>query len=371
MMKRRFLLTLVGLGALVAAGGMAQAARGDNAADPAGRTGRTMAGPAPIDAALVTAAFGWVLTPDELLLTRDGGATFDAVKPPVPAGDARAARFRDAHTGLVVAAVDNVLTVARTGDGGRTWRTTAVDGPVDNVAGFASLSLSFAASDHVAVLARVATSQAFSVGVLFASTDGGASWTVRAAPEAGRVGVDAAGRIWLAGSALAVTSDQGGTWTTPKVNAPVEADAVATYSVPVDGVLPVTVTTGDTSAVDLYATPDGGLTWERSTRLPVRARTGAGVRLPVVRAGAGPVVFDTVGGHAYRGTDGTDLRPTGLPDGAQAVSFPTGGPVGWTLAVHGTCARGKEDCVLHYDLVMTADAAAHWHPVAAWQRPVG
>jgi hypothetical protein len=82
--------------------GTAQQPTSDPVAATATMTG--MAGPAPLDAAMVTPTFGWVLTPDELLISQDGGATLRPVNVPVPKGEARAAYFTDDRTGVVAAA---------------------------------------------------------------------------------------------------------------------------------------------------------------------------------------------------------------------------------------------------------------------------
>src|SRR5437773_9172518 len=81
---------------------------------------------APVDAALVTPDFGWILTADELLLTRDGGASFATARVDAPESTARAAFFRDNRQGWVAAAGADGIVVARTGDGGRTWRRAVV-----------------------------------------------------------------------------------------------------------------------------------------------------------------------------------------------------------------------------------------------------
>jgi hypothetical protein len=274
--------------------------------------------------------------------------------------------FRDEDDG-VVAGIDGLsVAVARTTDGGATWKTGTVKDPAVSPAGYSDITMSFGDDSDGAILARTATSQAFSVGTLFATTDGGASWSVHPAPEAGVLSVDSGGRTWVAGTALNTTSDRGRTWTTSAVQVG-DATGTATLSTPVQGTLPVTVSDGDSTTVELLTSGDGGQTWASPQRLAVHARTGPGVRLPVARSGNGLLVFDTVAGHAYRA--GSDLRPSGLPDGVVHATFADSGDAGWALASYGTCASGKTGCVLHHDLVSTANGGTSWRGVAAWSTP--
>src|SRR5437867_1601015 len=110
-MKSRISLALAGFGLL------ALSACGTTHPAEAGST--TMSGPAPLDAALVTPAFGWVLTPDALLITRDGGATFEKATPPLP----EAGQLRVEPGGRTWVAGD---TLDATADQGRTWNRAQV-----------------------------------------------------------------------------------------------------------------------------------------------------------------------------------------------------------------------------------------------------
>jgi hypothetical protein len=329
-----------------------------------------MTGAAPLDAALVTPDFGWVLTPDQLLVTHDGGTSFTPVSVPVPAGTVRAVQFRDDQNGVAAAASGTGVTVARTSDGGRTWRSQAIRDTAASPAGYSGVAVSFGDAANGAILARTATSPAFSVGTLFATTDGGVSWAARRAPEAGQVTVDPGGRTWLAGDALDVTTDQGRSWTRARLQLAVTGGAV-TVSTPVGGKLPVTVVAGGQTEVEVLTTADGGRTWGQASRVRVRARTGPGARVPVAGTASGLVVFDTVAGHAYRAGSGVEIGPSGLPDGVDAVSFASGGQTGWALAVYGTCAHGKQACVLHHDLVGSTDGGLTWQTLAVWTQTAG
>lgn len=335
---------------------------------PAVPTVSDMTGAAPIDAALVTETFGWVLTPDRLFISHDGGVTLMPVDVPVPAGEGRAAHFIDASTGTVTATDGESIKVATTRNGGRTWRTTTIRGPAISPAGYSSLTISFGDQAHGAIAARAATSQAFSLATIFTTTDGGANWTPHSMPEAGVVRVEPGGRIWLAGTTLNSTTDQAEHWTRSELAlaGPVTA---ATVTPPLAGTVPVTVLTGERTEVQLLTTTDDGRTWGRPARLPIHGRAGPGARLAVAGTPAGPVVYDNTAGHAYR-RDGTDLHPSGLADGVQAVTFAADGQHGWALASSGTCAVAKQDCRYTHTLSTTTDGGATWRTAATWSHQV-
>jgi photosystem II stability/assembly factor-like uncharacterized protein len=218
------------------------------------------------------------------------------------------------------------------------------------------------------MVARIATSTAFSVATLFTTADGGESWSAVPAPEAGQVTVDSTGRTWLAGDALNFTDDRGAHWTRAQLDL-AGTPELATVAPPVDARLPVTVVRNGQSEVEVLSTDDGGRTWGHPVRLPLTARTGPGVRIPVADNGSGLVVVDSRAGHAYQVDGGRDLRPAGLPEGTWSVSF-GGVGTGWALATHGACTHGKQDCALHHELAVTDDAGSDWRTVAEWTQPV-
>lgn len=370
-------VSLIGLGVTLGAGGCGTV-HANGLTSQASVQGPEATGPAPIDAALVTPGFGWVLTADRLLLTRDGGATLADAKPPVPASTARAAHFRDELHGYVTAATGATITTARTDDGGRTWQAGTAADAAAPAAEYGRLRMAFGDQGRGVILAGTSTGATSSTATMFATEDGGASWSARSAPAAGEVSMEPGGRTWLAGDdgLLRLSDDQGGHWRTAKVSVNGSADTV-TLAVPVAGVLPVTVVTpADATEVALLTSADDGRTWNETNRVAVRGRTGPGVRVPVAATGAGPLVLDTAGRHAYRvparrsaaaSTAEPDLRPSGLPEGADAVTFAPGGRSGWALAVYGRCTDGKTGCTLYHPLLTTSDGGATWRQLQMWQ----
>ncbi|GAA2077514.1 WD40/YVTN/BNR-like repeat-containing protein [Actinomadura alba] len=374
-------LALIGLGSALAVTGCGTVRAADDAAAAAPADG----GAPPIDAALVAPGFGWVLTADRLLITRDAGATFTDAKAPVPATRARAAVFRDASNGYVTAASGDTVTIAATSDGGRTWRTTTARDAAAPPVAYGRMRVAFGDASHGVILAKTSTSAMSSAATLFATTDGGASWRARPAPVAGEVAVDPGGRTWLAGGVaddeLHSSPDLGRHWERAELRLG-DTSGGMTVAPPAGGVLPVTaVTKDDRTEVALLTTADKGRTWRETNRVAVHGRTGPGVRVPVApgtssAAAAAPLVVDTAGGHAYRlaphrsATTGTaataDLRPSGLPEGAHAVTFAGDQRSGWALATYGRCANGKTECSLYHPLMTTTDGGATWRQVRLW-----
>lgn len=329
----------------------------------------------PMDAAAVTGSFGWLLTPEQLLVSTDNGTTFNDTAAPVPAGPARAAHFHDAHSGIVAGASDGTITIARTTDTGQTWTSTTVADPALPAGiGYSGLRLAFGTPSRGALMAQVATGSNFSLGRLFTTSDGGTTWTAHQAPVAGVISVQADGVVWLAGGVMGDqlyrSADAGATWTRSQVNA-LSGRQVAGIGLPIGNRLPVTVLNAGATEFEMMVTTDQGASWHPSKSVKIAGHTAMNVREPVAATAGATVVFDTVGGHAWRVDDGTDLHPSGLPQGVDTVAFADDGRTGWAIAVYGTCAHGKQDCTLHREVVSTPDGGSHWQSIEQWAENVG
>jgi photosystem II stability/assembly factor-like uncharacterized protein len=328
-----------------------------------------------VDAALVTPRFGWVLTRADLLLTRDGGDTL--VPAPVNLGrdTPRAAFFRDERNGWVAAAGPGAITVARTTDGGASWRTTTIPTATE----ISVLSLAAAKRGQPAMLARSASSAAFSRAHLYTTGDGGASWAKRPAPVAGELAVERSGRIWLAGGAqhdrLYSTADGGRRWIPADVRLPAGA-ALTSVSIPVAGVVQAAVTKAGRPRVLLLRPRDPAGPWIPIGALPA---TAASSGLPPAGAPAGGrlVFADPAGGRLYgAGAAGTpaaagvtERTASGLPPGATGLTF-AGEHAGWALTSAGRCGAGKQNCSLTASVVATRDGGATWRTVVRWQQRI-
>jgi hypothetical protein len=292
-------------------------------ADAGVQPGRALGAPL-IDAALVTTQFGWVLTADQVLLTKDGGGTFTTAPVTLPSGLARTAYFRDANQGWVAATDGATITVARTADGGATWKSATVESS-EPIGG---LSVGFGDATDGALVAKVQTSPAFSKAHLFGTADGGATWQEKGAPVAGQVTVEPGGRLWLAGGVLGnelyTSRDHGTKWTKPSLTL-AQPGTIEGVTAPQDGVVPVTVSTGATSRVALLTSPDGGATWRESSTVPLAANP----------AGA--------------------FHVTSASDTAR-----------WAVASTGQCAHDKQDCTVTYSVQATTDGGATWKRIVTY-----
>ena len=323
---------------------------------------------APIDAALVTPQFGWVLTEDQVLLTTDGGASFTESKVDLPAGQARAAYFTDAQHGWVAGVAGQNIIVARTADGGNAWELSKI--PTAEPIG--SLSVGFGTEANGGLLAKVQTSNAFSRGFFFATADGGKSWNAAgAAPAGGQIAVEPDGRVWLAGGVMAdklyTSKDQGRNWSEPSLGVTPTA-----IGLPQGGVLPATIGDGTSARVALLTTADAGATWHESASVSLQADQG----VPAALAVNGQVVLlaDHAAGRLHRGGKAASavksVGAQGLPAGVSRMTL-ADQSTGWALASSGSCAKNKQSCSITYTLVATYDAGDSWRELLSWQEKVG
>jgi hypothetical protein len=334
---------------------------------------------APLNAAMVTSSFGWVMTPDKFLVSRNGGASFSHVTVPVPSSYARGALFTSASRGLVAAAVGNRLTVARTVNGGRTWAVShAVDRSLYPGAQFWSLSIARHGSAD-AILAQVATGPSFSAGTLFTSVNKGADWSARRAPVAGTVAFDSAGTLWLAGgvndSRLYHSASLGAAWTRSTVTL-ATGQRLGAVTTPANGVVAATALLPDgVTQVDTLKPSRGESRWTVAGVTTMRGKTGFGVPPTTAAAPHGLMVFDNAGTRAYEAS-GAAVKPmtisaAGLPEGTTAVTFANNGAHAWALATFGRCLEFKTDCTLYHQLAATDNAGLTWHQIALWTEKVG
>jgi hypothetical protein len=367
-MKRLFTFVAVACGVVLSAAACGR----PGATDATGGGGGTVITSAPVDAALVTPRFGWVLTADQVLLTDDGGGTFRASPVALPPNSARAAYFRDAQHGWVAATDGETVTVARTADGGRTWQSAVTKASEE----IGRLEVGFGDALRGALLAQVRTGGALSRAEMFTTADGGATWTAGSAPVAGHLRVDPDGRIWLAGGVLGdelyTSNDQARTWSRPALQL-VKTTTVDGMAPPERGILPVTLTDGAVSRVALFRSSDNGANWRETDSVPLAARLSGAA--PSVVRDSGPLVLDPAIGRLYiRRTTGAaasgDARTAaGLPSGVIRLAFPDENN-GWALSSSGSCANGKQNCSITSSVSSTSDGGTTWRRVLGWRRPI-
>ncbi len=234
----------------------------------------------------ITAEEGWALTARYLLWTADGGQSWSSITPTSTSDTVtlRAAFFLDTKRGWAVSSnrTDRghaVLSVFRTADGGRTWKTSRMPAPAfspepipfEGVGGF-----HFVDPKHGWM--RLFTHEVIydpPIVPTLRTVDGGGTWEDFPDTSSGPI------RSWgpfqftsptegwrRDGQRLEVTRNGGGTWS--PVDLPVPPAYRATQSLlglPTffngrDGVLAATYSWDTSAAVVFYTTHDAGATWK-------------------------------------------------------------------------------------------------------------
>ena len=260
------------------------------------------------DFKLLTSGTGWVSTGNRLLFTIDNGAHWKDISPPVPNQDRLASVFfHDADTGWVLfshrvqdserpepvadePSSDWSFAFSFTVNGGATW-TTANLPAWQGDRGLADQGIiAFADKQHGWLSLDIEGNTLFGSSYMMLTSDGGRTWHdttdcsngVNDGPEGRIKGILALTDkdTWVVGtleggSVLYVTHDGGSCFHQVSISAPKEIASAggSIYGLPIfednlNGYEEVTYTggSGDTSAVVLYATTDGGHTW-RSDRI--------------------------------------------------------------------------------------------------------
>ncbi len=255
----------------------------------------------------------WALTPNGVTISTDDGTTWRNTNASALTGPGTASGGFQAisvlNSSSAWLAAFNIssgqkpsVSLFRTADAGTSWtrRNLTLDSSpiVGPYAGTGSLF--FADNMNGWLMARLVSSAAFSNGVLYRTTDGGASWIEESIPIAGTIGFVTLSDGWVAGGAagaeLYATHDGGATWI--KQSVPQQSAAkpwlttVATphFFDPLHGVLPVQVRSEASGGSSLYffVTNDGGVSW----------------------SAAGPSVQISQGGDLFSG----DARSTSFVD---------------------------------------------------------
>jgi photosystem II stability/assembly factor-like uncharacterized protein len=282
-----------------------------------------------VGAQLLDADAGWALTADRLAWTDDGGRSWRTITPGGGAGlDLLTAFFLDRRTGWLVAAdLPNngspvELTAFRTGDGGATWRRSAM-GPVSvqqSEDGTGPMNLSFVDAGHgwLRVTSRLPGQRAEDeTGTLLRTTDGGRTWQrLPDAPTPGAVRFVDRQRGWQSWvGGLWETRDGGRTWAAVPTPPPVPGDdgrlefaGLPTIFEDGTGFVPVLLNRGDAGVLagaGFAETRDGGSTWGAPRLAP---GTAGDSRLPMLAV---------AGSHTLLALDGDQRTIASSDDGGR------------------------------------------------------
>ena len=157
---------------------------------------------------------GWALQGNRLL-RRNGGTGLWAEITPPGVTRIRGVTFADSARGFLVSAEnDGTLTLHKTADGGQTWEAAPLPLPAVDVG---AVYLDFVDSQTGWITLKMVSSSNFSIGRLFATTDGGQTWEERSIPLGEPVTFEDARHGWVGGGpmgdAFYRTDDGGRTWT--------------------------------------------------------------------------------------------------------------------------------------------------------------
>jgi photosystem II stability/assembly factor-like uncharacterized protein len=152
---------------------------------------------------------GWVVLENRLYWTDDRGSNWQDITPaPVqvayflPSGEAWALSNTDTEN----------LSLFHSNSWGKTWDSTILSLPLES---FSPLQLSFTSPSSGWIVLQKQTSQAFDIGMLLKTADGGVTWTSSDVPTAAPIQFVSSTEGWLVdphSGALYRTLDGGLTW---------------------------------------------------------------------------------------------------------------------------------------------------------------
>jgi hypothetical protein len=330
-------------------------------------------------AQLVAVGTGWAVSKSGLSFTTDRGATWRNITPAGLNPDhINAAYFLDQSTGWVGAVTptsgpSSDLRIYRTVDAGQTWSSAVVDSGVAYTdAAQSHGNIDFLNANTGYFDFALASSTAARSGVLFKSSDGGATWTKESLPPYvfGPIAFTTSTHGWVAGfqgdTRLYVTSDSGGTWQVSSLSSSLPKQGGISLGIPsfvASASTDVTVTGTQTNAVSVqvFKTDDQGGTWKLVTTQPLGGANAPASSL----TSSGALVVANSNALADISATGstTTVTPSGLPPagGVDALSFATPSN-GWAIVQGGSCVN-KTNCVESSDLFQTADGGVTWSEV--------
>jgi len=322
-------------------------------------------------------------------LTSDAGQTWTTITPPgASAGTIKGVFFTDPQDGWVVSyqppSTSNAtqLQISATSDGGKSWSSSPLGKPDPAFTDSQSLPayVDFLDAMHGWVVVMLASSANFSTGILFQTSDGGATWSRLSLPVGGPVEFISPTTGWLAdgrqGDQLYVTSDGGQAWTAETVAPPAgftqeqAAYTIPRFTSPADVIL-AAFSNGTGSAAGFYQANAGATSWQLKATVPAGSPSGdvspaASLVSPtqwVAITPDGTQIVDVT----QNGGSQASISPAGLPSPANTAvsqaSFSSTAS-GWLVADTSQCAGFKTNCTERTALFATTDNGAHWTQLA-------
>ncbi len=330
---------------------------------------------------MIDSTTGWALSEHAVLRTTDGGLQWKNVTPPnAPLSLGSVAEFSTASLAWVATPQDNSskVKVLHTADGGQTWQQATIQAAFPR-------EINFIDSQHGWILAgwRPQGGAAEAVSV-FRTSDGGKTWSIVSRALASSLDIPPPGHLpfggqksgihflntstgWITGTVVAVdlawlyaTHDGGSTWHQQTLHLPPEVPSgqllimSPTFFSAMDGILPVTfsdVATGRGIATDIYATHDGGMTWQSTT--PIFAALGTIDFLDMQHGWAtnGTMLYST----SDRGQHWTKLSPSTSFTQVTYLNF-VSSTIGWAISRQDNNSSS---------LLKTSDGGQTWTPISS------
>lgn len=340
-----------------------------------------------VDFQLITEGSGWALSSNGLLRTDDSGKTWEDITPPLTSTAAVAdVFFLDGNRGWVLSTNEDTQEALgqwmlyTTKDGGRTWVPTLFPSTSDIYGAGSGITIDFVDDAHGWIIVKKPSSANFSLGVLYRTQDGGATWQTLEVPVAGSINFvdDTVG--WLAGGPaneqLYRTEDGGAKWVSVAVQPPgAFSRGTAVYDIPTffdekTGVLPVTFTgNAEMSGFAFYLTDDGGASWRLpGPVVPSPKSIALGVRMlsdaitPNGWVEVDPQQRNQLVLARDRGRIVREVAAAGLPGGVFHLDFASAAQ-GWAASTVERCPD-KKDCEVQSTLLSTDDQGVTWEPLS-------
>ncbi len=307
---------------------------------------------------LVSGQSGWLLAGNRLFWTNSLGAQWAEITPAATGATLHGVSFNAAgHGWAAETRADGSFAVAATVDRGAHWTTSTVPSPfADGIEFGGTASPAFTDDAHGWLMLSMQSSSNFSRGILMQTTDGGAHWAQLPTPPVGGDITFADALHGFAGPGvrgddLYATSDGGQTWQPLSLPTATASLAKASSKVSLPSFTDAThasllrsFDTGTGTAYVRYATSDAGKTWQAAA--PTQSSTPALVTLAATGVATSPIASAPSRGLLQKSVAGLNkLSPV-------QATFSTPSQ-GWVLLSGGACSG--TDCTQTSTLLGTLD----------------